>query len=119
MMAAIAMGKDVLPPPASFDFGIMMGAMAVHVVLAIIYGVIFGLIVARLGLGRPMSVLAGLVFGVALYLVNFYLFTGLFPWFAMARNWMSLFAHAVFGLVLGAVYVWAAQPRQTGTVTPA
>jgi hypothetical protein len=119
MMAAIAMGKDVLPPPATFDLGIMMAALAVHLVLAVAYGLILGLVVARVGLSPATTVLAGLLFGIVLYVVNFYLFTGLFPWFAMARNWMSIFAHAVFGLVLGTIYVRAARPRPMGTATPA
>jgi uncharacterized membrane protein YagU involved in acid resistance len=114
MMAAIAMGKDVLPPPATFNLGVMTAAMVIHLALAIVYGVIFGLLVATLGLRPATAALGGLAFGVILYVVNFYLFTGLFPWFAMARNWMSLFAHAVFGLVLGIAYVRLAA-RPTGT----
>jgi hypothetical protein len=37
--------------------------------------------------------------------VNFYGFTALFPWFAMARNWISIFGHLVFGLVAAGAYV--------------
>ena len=41
MMAAIVLGKGVLPPPATFDFGIVMVAMGLHLVLSIVYAVIF------------------------------------------------------------------------------
>jgi hypothetical protein len=39
-----------------------------------------------------------------IYAVNFYGFTVLFSWFAEARNWITILAHAIFGLTLGLVY---------------
>jgi uncharacterized membrane protein YagU involved in acid resistance len=97
------MGRDVLPPPASFDVGVMMAAMAIHFPLSIIYGLGLGWIVHRL---RSTSVLLiGAVFGLAIYLVNFYMIApAAFPWFTEAQNWVSLVAHLIFGLVLGASY---------------
>jgi hypothetical protein len=53
---------------------------------------------------RPTLAHGG-VGGLILYLVNFYGFTALFPWCAMARNWISIFGHVVFGLVAAGVYV--------------
>lgn len=114
MMAAIALGDGVLPPPATFDFDIVAAAMAVHLVLAVVYGIVLGWIVAATGARLGVAVFIGLLFGIALYLVNFYGFTEIFPWFAMARNWMSIFAHALFGIVLAAVYVRMASPRAPG-----
>ncbi len=108
MMAAIALGRDVLPPPATFDLGIMGAGMAVHFALSILYAFILGWAISRWRLGLSVSILVGIVFGLAIYAVNFYLFTDLFPWFAMARNWMTILAHAVFGAVLGSVYRTAA-----------
>lgn len=104
MIAAIVLGQSVLPPPATFDMGILMAAMMVHFPLAVIYALVFGWVATRLQLGFGAALIAGLAFGVLIYLVNFYGFTGLFPWFAMARNWISLLSHAVFGLVLGGAY---------------
>jgi hypothetical protein len=102
MIAAIVLGKGVLPPPATFDFGIVIVAMIVHFILAIVYALIFAFAAQRLTTG--VAVAAGGAFGLILYLVNFYGFTAVFPWFAMARNWVSVFAHTVFGLVLGWTY---------------
>ncbi len=53
--AAIVMGRDVLPPPASFDGRIMLITTLMHFALAIAY-----LILARLiaGLRTPSSLLA-------------------------------------------------------------
>ncbi len=103
MMAAIVLGEGVLPPPATFELGIIMAAMGLHLVLSIVYAVIFALTVSRLSLGPALAL--GGVGGLILYLVNFYGFTALFPWFAMARNWISIFGHLVFGLVAAGAYV--------------
>ncbi|MEO8187579.1 MAG: hypothetical protein ABI580_09485, partial [Burkholderiaceae bacterium] len=55
-------------------------------------------------LTTTMSIVAGAVFGLALYVVNFYGFTTLFPWFAMARGGLSIFVHLVFGIVAAWLY---------------
>lgn len=104
MIAAMVLGRRVLPPPATFAFGILMAAMMVHFILAIIYGEIVGWIVHRVRrLG--IALLIGAVFGLAIYLVNFYLIApAAFPWFAMARNWISIVTHTLFGLVAAGAY---------------
>jgi uncharacterized membrane protein YagU involved in acid resistance len=102
MIAAIVMGEGVLPPPASFDLMILMVAMVVHFMLSIVIGVGFAFIAGRFGL--LMAVGVGAVVGLALYVVNFYGMTAFFPWFAMARNTISIVSHIVFGLVLGLSY---------------
>jgi uncharacterized membrane protein YagU involved in acid resistance len=102
MIAAIVMGEGVLPPPATFDLMILMAAMAVHFMLSIVIGVGFALVARRFGL--VMAVVAGAVVGLGLYVVNFYGFTAIFPWFAMARNMISIVSHIAFGVVLGLSY---------------
>lgn len=104
MIGAMVLGEGVLPPPATFDLGVVMVAMAVHFVLAILLGIVFALIAGKAGWGAGMTAVAGLVFGLIVYVVNFYGMTAIFPWFAMARNGISIFAHAMFGLVLGYSY---------------
>jgi len=103
MMAAIVLGEGVLPPPATFEVGIIMAAMGLHAVLSIVYAVVFAAVVSRLSFG--LALILGGFGGLVLYLVNFYGFTALFPWFAMARNWISIFGHVVFGLVAAGAYV--------------
>ena len=51
MIAAIGMGKGVLPPPATFDAGIMTVAMLIHFGLSVILAFVFAFI-AR---GRPVG----------------------------------------------------------------
>lgn len=113
MIAAMALGKDVLPPPgtwAPFDITIMMVAMMIHFPMAIAYGLIVAWVVRRLDWTGAFMV--GAAFGLAIYVVNFYLVAPVaFPWFEMARNWVSIFAHVMFGAVAGLAYVWLRKPR--------
>jgi len=115
MIAAMAMGEGVLPPPATFDFGIMMAAMMIHFTLSIVLGVVLGWAISQWRMGLITALAVGTAFGLLVYFVNFYLMTGIFPWFAMARGGISAFAHAMFGLVLGWVYHAIASRRWAGT----
>lgn len=110
MMAAMLLGKDVLPPPADFDMGVMMAAMMVHFPLSIVYGLVVGYIVHRLS--STSVLLIGSVFGLAIYFINFYLIApAVFPWFTMAQNWVSLVAHLLYGATLGAAYAGLRQHK--------
>ncbi len=71
MIAAMAMGKGVLPPPATFDITILMVAMMVHIVLAIILAIVFAWIADRMAWSRTTTIVAGMVFGLIIYIVNF------------------------------------------------
>lgn len=99
MIAAMVLGEEVLSPP-TFDAGLMMLAMAIHLGLSLLYAAVLGLVLRRAG---PLAGLAvGALFGLAIYLVNFYpIASALFPWFAMARGWVSIFTHVLFGAVAG------------------
>lgn len=68
-MAAIAMGDKVLEP-TTFDPAIFAVAMAVHFSLSTIYGLIFSLITKIFG-SKPIAVF-GVLFGLSLYVINFY-----------------------------------------------
>lgn len=117
MMAAIVMGEGVLPPPATYSPGIMAVAMVVHFVLSIIYAAVLAAILQWWP--RPLwpALGVGAMFGLIIFLVNFYGFTELaFPWFAMARNWITIVSHLVFGVVLAGSYklIAARQEHATG-----
>lgn len=82
-----------------------LGALAVVALLLVTPSSILAQVEGRvLTDGTGAAVAVGLVFGLLLYAVNFYALTAVFPWFANARNWVSIFAHGVFGLVLGMFY---------------
>jgi len=115
MIVAIAMGPEVLPGPnlvPGTDPGVIVVAMIIHFVLAVALAFIFKLVAERLKLNGSMLLATGVVFGLLIYAINFYGMTAIFPWFAMARNWISVLAHAVFGLVLA----YALMPRASVTV---
>lgn len=107
MIAAIGMGKEVLPPPATFDAGIMMVAMLIHFGLSVILAFVFAFIAQGRTVGT--STLLGAAFGLAVYLVNFYGMTAVFPWFAMGRGWIGIVSHIAYGAVLGLIYASVAR----------
>ncbi len=102
MIGAILLGRGALPPPPTFDIGILLVAVILHFGLSILY-TLTGAIIARPD--RLAAVVTGAVLGVLLYLINFYIFTGLFPWFEGARNWLSIVTHVVFGAVASLTYL--------------
>ncbi|MBA3487892.1 MAG: hypothetical protein H0T88_12015 [Lysobacter sp.] len=102
MIAAIGMGEGVLPPPATFDAGIMMVAMLIHFGLSVILAFLFAFIARGRAVG--MATMIGAAFGLVVYLITFYGMTAVFPWFAMGRGWIGIFAHVMYGAVLGFVY---------------
>jgi len=104
MIAAMVMGEGVLPPPATFEMAPMLVAMLVHLTISVVFAAILGWIISSRSLGLGMSLLVGTLFGLLIYLVNFYVFTAVWPWFAMARGMISVFAHAAYGLTLGWAY---------------
>ena len=105
LAAAIVLGDRVLTPPSTFDWRIMIVATCVHFALSILYALILGAAVNALSLRAAL--VAGALFGLALYAVNMYGFTLLFPWFAITRDPITALAHVVFGVTASAAYVAA------------
>lgn len=113
MIAAMVLGRGVLPPPAGFDFGIVITGMIVHFILAVIFGFIMAALVRNTAAGAAIFI--GLAIGLAIYLIDFYpLSAAFFPWFASARNWVTVVNHVIFGGVLAWSYVGLAR-HQTQT----
>lgn len=102
MIAAMVMGRSVLPPPATFDLLVVAVAFVVDVVLAIVYVAVLSWLIRRWALATAL--LGGAIFGVGLYVVNFYGFTHLFPWFEMGRNGVTLLTHIAFSMTAVVVY---------------
>jgi hypothetical protein len=100
LTAAIVMGREVLPPPATFAWSVMLVATLVHFALSIAYGLALSVFIGRVG--TDLALLLGAVFGIFLYAINMYGFTFVFPWFAAARDWITAVTHVVFGVVAAA-----------------
>jgi len=115
MIAAIVMGSDMLD--ISFNANIVLAAAVVHFALAVAMGLILSLIIAPFHFDSSMGMASavGAIFGILVYLINFYGMTQFFPWFAEARNWMTVVAHIVFGIVLADAYLkWEHQAADAG-----
>ena len=75
--------------------------VAVHVVLSALFGMLFALAAPRLRTNGTVA-LAGTLYGVVLYVVNFLVLAPLaFTTFQDANQPFELFAHMVFGTLLG------------------
>ncbi len=131
MIGAIVLGQGALPMPEP-TIGlttIVPVGIAVHMVLSMIYGVVFGAVASSVGFlrnNRWALIGAVTVFGFALWIVNFYVVAPiLFPWFLMANPVVQFLAHTFFfGTALGLVLAARAQPdeeaegSQTSRYTP-
>ena len=107
MIAPIFVGSQVAQTHAySFSAGVVAIALATHYVLGIVFGLILGTVMAHLNLDTTLrrAVSTGAVFGIALYVIDFYGIVRLFPWLAELRSLATLAAHMVFGVVAALVY---------------
>lgn len=98
LAAAVILGPGVLPPPLTLRWDILLAATLVHFALSIAYAVVPAALVGRLT--PPTAVVGGALYGLALYAINLYGFTLLFPWFAVARDGVTVATHLVFGIAL-------------------
>ena len=110
MIGAIGLGSGAMASPDSFDIGIIATAVVIHMVLAVVYGVILAFIIARMDTGAAVGV--GALYGLALYFINLYGFTRWFPWFADARDWISIFTHIVQSGLMAYLYKVFAQGKR-------
>ena len=110
-IAAIVLGGEVARS-GEFSVGIVGVALIIHYVLGIAFGLVLAAIIApfRFDSSSGMSLLVGAVFGLILYLINFYALTSVFPWFADMRGWATLFAHLIFGMALALIYMKLERP---------
>lgn len=115
MIAGIVMGQGVVPPPDTFDFVIVTVGVLFHMALALVYVVILALIIQRMTMG--MALVVGAVAGFAIYLINFYGFSAMFPWWVSARDALGIFSHLAFGISAAWAYKHF-QSRDTVPVRP-
>jgi len=102
MIGAIGLGSDAMSSANNFDLKIVSTAVAIHMALAILYGFILALVIARMDTG--WAIVVGCIYGLVLYYINFYGFTRSFPWFADARGGVSVFTHIVQSGMMALLY---------------
>jgi hypothetical protein len=100
--AAILLGESVLTPSQTLDPRIVLTGAVVHLFLSVFYAIILAFIIHRWGLA--VGIIGGLLFGLALYIINYYTFTSLYPWFFPLRSWIALVGHLFFGAAAGGLY---------------
>jgi hypothetical protein len=116
MISAIALGEGALPMDPTVGIATAMPvALVLHFVLSAVYGAVFGAIASAVGLlrgSRGMLILAATVFGLLLWLVNFYVVAPVaFPWFLMANPVVQFLAHTFFfGTALGLLLSGSLKP---------
>ena len=111
-IAAIFLGADTVKS-ADFSVGVVALALVVHYSLGVFSGLVLAWIFSRLRYGATVSMdlLVGAVFGLVIYIVNFYVLTRVFPWFVESRGAATLLAHLVFGMAAAFLY-WRLERRQ-------
>ncbi|HJV03367.1 MAG TPA: hypothetical protein VJ752_22715 [Burkholderiaceae bacterium] len=105
MIAAMVLGWDALQT-SGYSLGIVTWALVVHYVLGMAFGVMLAAFIApfRLDSSIGMAVLAGALFGLLLYLLDFYGMAGAFTWFRDLRGWSTAIGHVVFGISAALIY---------------
>ena len=107
MISGIALGKQALMPDYSLITAVLVG-IVIHMLISMILGVVFALLAAyvpALAGTTALLVAAAAVYGLILWLVNFYAIAPLagWNWFPnMTNPAVQFFAHTLFfGAVLG------------------
>ena len=122
MIGGIALGPQALEPSYSLPTAALAG-VAVHMVLSMIYGGAFSLAVGLIAprASTTVIVVAGIVLGLALWVVNFFVIGPVagWRWFAdMTDPTIQAIAHGgFFGIPLG-LYVARFRPHEDAMTTP-
>jgi hypothetical protein len=105
-IAAIVMGERALHPINDFSISVIAVALAIHYLLGVFTGVVAAVILSGFHVEDNLerALLIGLVLGVVIYCVNFYVMTNAFPWFVDMRGSATMVAHMIFGISAGATY---------------
>lgn len=102
MIAGIVLGQGAIAPENKFNMSIVLTGVIVHLILSVLFANILSFFIRNLS--RSGATIVGVLFGLVLYFINFYVFTGLFPWFAESRNLVTVFSHLVYGGTTGYVF---------------
>jgi hypothetical protein len=113
MIAAMAMSAETLQP-TGYSMSVLVVALLVHYALGVVFGVLLAAIMApfRLDSSGAMALTAGALFGLLLYVLNFYGMTGVYPWFVELRGWPTAIAHVVFGMAAAFIYLKLERPSR-------
>lgn len=98
LTAAVVMGPTALNHDPGMRWDVLAWATAIHFALSLLYALI------AWPIARSMTIFAaiglGALYGAAIYLINLHGFTHVFPWFNVARGWVTILTHLIFGALL-------------------
>lgn len=97
--ASLALGDAAL---TNADTSILLVGIVVHYVLSLLFTLVIAIVVHRWGM--LVGIIGGAVLGLALYGINLYTMTLLFPWFFAINSVLLIISHVLFGAVAGGVY---------------
>lgn len=104
--ASFLLGPEAVQP-AGFVAGDVALGLSMHLLLGILVGVVYAILLPRLGIS---AVTGGLITGAILYALGFWALPLLFPawlspfWLPPLGRLLQAMAHAVYGWVFGVVY---------------
>lgn len=101
-LASVLLGKDILPPPDTFSFSATIAALFATLVMSVVFSCVIAYVIHRGGI--ITGVIGGAILGLALYMINFYTLTLIFPWFYVLTGWTMAFNHMIFGALAGGIY---------------
>lgn len=106
MPASLVAGPSVMEPPGFVPADVLLG-LGMHVALGILVGVVYAVLLPRLGVS---PIVGGLIAGAVLYLLGFLLLPAVFPdWLAPFRvpplmHMIEIITHAIYGVVFGLAF---------------
>lgn len=111
LVASLVLGGDVVQLSKLFDPKVTGTAAIVHFGLSIVLACILAPALTRLSMTG--AIIAGVVYGAVLYLINLHVIAPLFlPWMTELSGVITFVSHLLFGLVLGYTYKLADAARQ-------
>lgn len=102
LFASIFLGESILAPPATFDLTALTVSIITNLILSELFTLLIAFVFHKYGLAT--GIIGGAVFGLAIYLINFYSLSYFFPWFFVLGSWPFVLTHILFGAVAGGVY---------------
>ncbi len=97
--AALVLGPEVLTDDSQTT--IIVGIL-VHFLISLLFTFIIALVVHRWGL--IVGIVGGGILGLAVYGINLYAMTLLFPFFFAIHSGVLILSHIVFGAAAGGIY---------------
>ena len=102
LFSSIIYGEAVLAPPSTFNIGALVVSIIINLILSIGFTFLIAFVFHKWGLF--MGIIGGAIFGLGIYIVNFYSLSYFFPWFFALSSWPFVITHVLFGAFAGGIY---------------